>query len=47
MANIYQEITDSVGKTPLLKLQRYMDANACKADIRIQAVPLKTALRSA
>ena len=33
MANIYQEITDIVGKTPLLKLQRYMDANACKADI--------------
>ena len=31
MANIYQEITDIVGKTPLLKLQRYMDANACKA----------------
>ena len=30
MANIYQEITDIVGKTPL---QRYMDANACKADI--------------
>ena len=29
MANIYQEITDIVGKTPLLKLQRYMDANAC------------------
>lgn len=33
MANIYHEITDIVGKTPLLKLQRYMDANACKADI--------------
>lgn len=33
MANIYQEITDIVGKTPLLKLQRYMDANICKADI--------------
>lgn len=33
MANIYQEITDIVGKTPLPKLQRYMDANACKADI--------------
>ena len=33
MANIYQEITDIGGKTPLLKLQRYMDANACKADI--------------
>lgn len=33
MANIYQEITDIVGKTPLLKLQRYMDTNACKADI--------------
>ena len=33
MATIYQEITDIVGKTPLLKLQRYMDANACKADI--------------
>lgn len=33
MANIYQEITDIVGKTPLLKLQRYMDANACKANI--------------
>ena len=33
MANIYPEITDIVGKTPLLKLQRYMDANACKADI--------------
>ncbi len=33
MTNIYQEITDIVGKTPLLKLQRYMDANACKADI--------------
>ena len=33
MANIYQEITDIVGKTPLLKLQRYMDANASKADI--------------
>ena len=33
MANIYQEITDIVGNTPLLKLQRYMDANACKADI--------------
>ena len=33
MANIYQEITDIVGKTQLLKLQRYMDANACKADI--------------
>ncbi len=33
MANIYQEITDIVGKTPLLKLQRYMDANVCKADI--------------
>lgn len=33
MANIYQEITDIVGKTPLLKLQRYMDANAYKADI--------------
>ena len=33
MANIYQEINDIVGKTPLLKLQRYMDANACKADI--------------
>lgn len=33
MANIYQEITDIVGKTPILKLQRYMDANACKADI--------------
>ena len=33
MANIYQEITDIAGKTPLLKLQRYMDANACKADI--------------
>ena len=33
MANIYQEITDIVGKTPLLKLQRSMDANACKADI--------------
>lgn len=33
MANIYQEITDIVGKTPLLKLQRYMDANACEADI--------------
>ena len=33
MAHIYQEITDIVGKTPLLKLQRYMDANACKADI--------------
>ena len=33
MANIYQEITDIVGKTPLLKLQRYMDANAGKADI--------------
>ena len=33
MANIYQEITDIVGKTPLLKLQSYMDANACKADI--------------
>lgn len=33
MANIYQEITNIVGKTPLLKLQRYMDANACKADI--------------
>ena len=33
MAKIYQEITDIVGKTPLLKLQRYMDANACKADI--------------
>ena len=33
MANIYQEISDIVGKTPLLKLQRYMDANACKADI--------------
>lgn len=33
MANIYQEITDIVGKTPLLKLQRYMDANTCKADI--------------
>lgn len=33
MANIYQEITDIVGKTPLLKLQRYLDANACKADI--------------
>ena len=33
MANIYQEITDIVGKTPLLKLQRYMEANACKADI--------------
>ena len=33
MGNIYQEITDIVGKTPLLKLQRYMDANACKADI--------------
>ena len=33
MANIYQQITDIVGKTPLLKLQRYMDANACKADI--------------
>ena len=33
MANIYQEITDIVGNTPLLKVQRYMDANACKADI--------------
>ena len=33
MAKIYQKITDMVGATPLLELQGYMSANACKARI--------------
>lgn len=33
MATIYQQITDIVGTTPLLKLQNYMDANDCSARI--------------